>query len=92
MKGLRVQMIGEARYLAKAMDEIHKEIKSTDHHTKAVALQKLTYLNMLQGFDMSWAAFHVVEVMSMPRFCHKKIGYLAASQSFRGYRSIATYN
>jgi len=82
VKGLRVQMIGETRYLTKAMDEIHKEIKSTDHHTKAVALQKLTYLNMLQGFDMSWAAFHVVEVMSMPRFCHKKIGYLAASQSF----------
>lgn len=82
VKGLRVQMIGEARYLTKAMEEIQKEIKSTDHHTKAVALQKLTYLNMLQGFDMSWAAFHVVEVMSMPRFCHKKIGYLAASQSF----------
>eukprot|EP01018_Ginkgo_biloba_P028306 Gb_30646 [translate_table: standard] len=83
VKGLRVQMIGEARYLSKAMDEIHQEIKSTDHHIKAVALQKLTYLNMLQGFDMSWAAFHVVEVMSMPRFCHKKIGYLAASQSFQ---------
>ncbi|GLJ10009.1 hypothetical protein SUGI_0120040 [Cryptomeria japonica] len=83
VKGLRVQMIGESRYLSKALDEIHKEIKSTDHETKAVALQKLTYLNMLQGFDMSWAAFHVVEVMSMPRFCHKKIGYLAASQSFK---------
>eukprot|EP00252_Welwitschia_mirabilis_P010701 TRINITY_DN2413_c0_g1_i2.p1 TRINITY_DN2413_c0_g1~~TRINITY_DN2413_c0_g1_i2.p1 ORF type:complete len:1029 (-),score=200.68 TRINITY_DN2413_c0_g1_i2:5-3091(-) len=83
VKGLRSQVIGESRYLSKAMEEIQKEIKSTDHQTKAVALEKLTYLNMLQGFDMSWAAFHVVEVVSMPRFCHKKIGYLAASQSFK---------
>ena len=29
--------------------------------TKALALEKLTYLHML-GYDMSWAAFHVVEV------------------------------
>ncbi|BBM99513.1 AP-3 complex subunit delta [Marchantia polymorpha subsp. ruderalis] len=82
VKGLRTQMIGEAKYLSKALDEVKKEIKSTDPNTKAVALQKLTYLHMLHGADMSWAAFHVVEVMSMAKFSHKKIGYLAASQSF----------
>ncbi|KAL3699741.1 hypothetical protein R1sor_017763 [Riccia sorocarpa] len=81
-RGLRTQMIGEAKYLSKALDEVKKEIKSTDPNTKAVALQKLTYLNMLQGADMNWAAFHVVEVMSMPKFSLKKLGYLAASQSF----------
>ncbi|KAJ7515731.1 hypothetical protein O6H91_22G025400 [Diphasiastrum complanatum] len=82
VKGLRVQVIGEARYVAKALEETRKEIKSTDLHTKAVAVQKLTYLHMLQGLDISWAAFHVVEVMSSSKFCFKKIGYLAASQSF----------
>ena len=34
------------------------------------------------GYDMSWASFHIVEVMSSPRIHLKSIGYLAASQSF----------
>ncbi|KDQ15558.1 hypothetical protein BOTBODRAFT_281134 [Botryobasidium botryosum FD-172 SS1] len=34
------------------------------------------------GYDMSWASFHVVEVMSSSRIHLKAIGYLAASQSF----------
>lgn len=38
-----------------------RQVKSTDVRTKALALEKLTYLHML-GYDMSWAAFHVVEV------------------------------
>jgi AP-3 complex subunit delta-1 len=36
----------------------------------------------MHGYNMSWAAFSVIEVMSMPRFAHKRIGYLAANQSF----------
>lgn len=35
------------------------------------------------GYDMSWASFHILEVMSSQRFHHKAIGYLAAGQSFR---------
>ena len=31
---------------------------------------------------MSWASFNVVEVMSQQRFTSKRIGYLAAAQSF----------
>ena len=38
-------------------------------------------LDML-GYDMSWASFHVVEVMSSPRVHLKSVGYLAAVQSF----------
>lgn len=34
------------------------------------------------GYDMNWASFHVVEVMSAPRIHLKTIGYLAAAQSF----------
>lgn len=82
VKGLRLQMIGESRYLAKALEEVRKEMKSTDPVIKVTALQKLTYLQMACGTDMSWASFHIVEVMTMPKFSHKKVGYLAAAQSF----------
>lgn len=82
VKGLRLQMIGESRYMAKALEEVRKEMKSTDPIIKVTALQKLTYLQMACGADMSWASFHIVEVMTMPKFSHKKAGYLAASQSF----------
>lgn len=34
------------------------------------------------GYDMKWASFHVVEVMSSPKFHLKSVGYLAATQSF----------
>jgi hypothetical protein len=36
----------------------------------------------MMGYDMSWASFHVVEVMSSPRIHLKSVGYLAATQSF----------
>jgi len=34
------------------------------------------------GYNMEWAAFNVVEVMTTPQFAFKRIGYLAAAQSF----------
>ncbi|KAK3167906.1 hypothetical protein OEA41_004352 [Lepraria neglecta] len=49
---------------------------------KATALLKLIYLEMF-GHDMSWASFHVLEVMSCPKYPQKRVGYLAAVQSFR---------
>jgi len=35
------------------------------------------------GYDASWAAFHIVEVMSSPKFVQKRIGYQSAAQIFR---------
>jgi hypothetical protein len=35
------------------------------------------------GYDMSWAAFHVLEVMSSAKYMQKRVGYLGAVQSFR---------
>ncbi|KAK4690522.1 AP-3 complex subunit delta, partial [Lecanoromycetidae sp. Uapishka_2] len=35
------------------------------------------------GHDMSWASFHVLEVMSCQKYQQKRVGYLAAVQSFR---------
>lgn len=56
-------------------------MQQTDPHIKAQALLKLVYLQML-GYEMSEAAFAVVEVMSQTWFGHKRIGYLAAAQMF----------
>lgn len=49
---------------------------------KATALLKLVYLEMY-GHDMSWASFHILEVMSSAKYPQKRVGYLAAVQSFR---------
>jgi AP-3 complex subunit delta-1 len=49
---------------------------------KATALLKLIYLEMM-GYDMSWASFHVLEVMSSAKYHQKMVGYLGAVQSFR---------
>ena len=49
---------------------------------KATAMLKLVYLEMF-GHDMSWASFNVLEVMSSPKYLQKRVGYLAAVQSFR---------
>ncbi|KAJ7170232.1 Ap3d1 protein [Mycena filopes] len=81
IRGLRANKKDESKFIAKAVDEIRKEIKGEDMELKAGAILKLTYLDML-GYDMSWASFHVVEVMSSPRFTLKSVGYLAAVQSF----------
>lgn len=49
---------------------------------KATALLKVIYLEMF-GYDMSWASFHVLEVMSSTKYLQKRVGYLGAMQSFR---------
>ncbi|KIH43959.1 hypothetical protein ANCDUO_26028, partial [Ancylostoma duodenale] len=41
----------------------------------------LTMLQML-GYDISWAAFNIIEVMASTKYTEKRIGYLAAAQCF----------
>ncbi|KAI0783126.1 Adaptor protein complex AP-3 delta subunit [Abortiporus biennis] len=81
IRGLRANKKDEAKFIAQAMDEIRQEVRSKDMELKAGAVLKLTYLDML-GYDMSWASFHVVEVMSSAKVHLKSVGYLAAAQSF----------
>ncbi|TDL20898.1 Adaptor protein complex AP-3 delta subunit [Rickenella mellea] len=81
IRGLRASKKDESKFIAKAMDEIRQEVRTKDMELKAAAVLKLTYLEMM-GYDMSWASFYVVEVMSSPRFHLKSMGYLAAAQSF----------
>ena len=81
VKGIRASKRDTALYISSCIAEIKSEINSTDPHIKTNALQKLTFLQMM-GYNMSWASFATIEVMSSPRFAHKRIGYLAASQAF----------
>ncbi|KAJ4411216.1 AP-3 complex subunit delta [Didymella pomorum] len=82
IRGLRNHKGSEKEYIADSIKECRQEIRSNDMDLKSTALMKLTYLEMF-GHDMSWASFNVLEVMSSPKFRHKRTGYLAAVQSFR---------
>ncbi|KAG0070082.1 AP-3 complex subunit delta [Linnemannia elongata] len=81
IRGIRQNKKNEQSYIAKEIADIRLELRRNDPDLKAQAIAKLTYLQMM-GYDMSWASFHVVEVMSSPKFLYKGIGYLGAVQSF----------
>ncbi|EAW69412.1 adaptor related protein complex 3 subunit delta 1 [Homo sapiens] len=81
VRGIRNHKEDEAKYISQCIDEIKQELKQDNIAVKANAVCKLTYLQML-GYDISWAAFNIIEVMSASKFTFKRIGYLAASQSF----------
>ncbi|KAF2134057.1 Adaptor protein complex AP-3 delta subunit [Dothidotthia symphoricarpi CBS 119687] len=82
IRGLRNHKGTEREYINESIKECRKEIRSNDMDLKSTALMKLTYLEMF-GHDMSWAAFNILEVMSSPKYRHKRTAYLAAVQSFR---------
>ncbi|ORZ00266.1 adaptin N terminal region-domain-containing protein [Syncephalastrum racemosum] len=82
IRGIRANKKNEQKYITVCLQEIRNEVKSNDIDIKAMAVAKLTYLQML-GYDMSWASFHIVEVMSSPKLLHKRTGYLAATQTFQ---------
>ncbi|OXU26869.1 hypothetical protein TSAR_010610 [Trichomalopsis sarcophagae] len=81
VRGIRNNKENEAKYIAQCMEEIKLELRQDNTAVKANAVAKLTYLQML-GYDISWAGFNIIEVMSSSKFTFKRIGYLAASQSF----------
>ncbi|XP_039286547.1 AP-3 complex subunit delta-1 isoform X2 [Nilaparvata lugens] len=81
VRGIRNNKDNEAKYIAQCIEEIKQELRQENLAVKATAVAKLTYLQML-GYDMSWAGFNVIEVMSSSKFTYKRIGYLASSQSF----------
>ncbi|KAK1968445.1 Adaptor protein complex AP-3 delta subunit [Colletotrichum sublineola] len=82
IRGLRNHKGNEREYIQNSLKECRAEVRGQDMDVKATALLKLVYLEMV-GHDMSWASFHVLEVMSSPKYHQKRVGYLAAVQSFR---------
>ncbi|KAK6617430.1 hypothetical protein RUM43_014439 [Polyplax serrata] len=81
VRGIRNNKDNEGKYIAQCIDEIKQELRQDNVSVKANAVAKLIYLQML-GYDISWAGFNVIEVMSSNKLTFKRIGYLAASQSF----------
>lgn len=81
VRGIRNNKDNEAKYIAQCVEEIKQELRQDNIAVKSNAVAKLTYLQML-GYDISWAAFNIIEVMSSAKFTYKRIGYLAASQCF----------
>ncbi|CAL1271803.1 unnamed protein product [Larinioides sclopetarius] len=81
VRGIRNNKDNETKYIAQCIEEIKEELRQENISVKSNAVAKLTYLQML-GYDISWAAFNIIEVMSSTKFTFKRIGYLAASQSF----------
>lgn len=82
IRGLRNHKGNEREYIQDSIKECRKEVRGSDMDQKATALLKLVYLEMF-GHDMSWASFHVLEVMSCQKYLQKRVGYLGAAQSFR---------
>lgn len=87
VKGIRSHKTDPSSYISQAISESKNELKSTDTFLKAEAIRKLTYIQML-GYNISWASFAIVEVMSQSRFAHKRVGYLAANQSFTEHTDV----
>ena len=81
MKGIRAHKSAPKAFISQSIAECKAELRNVDAFVKAQAVRKLTYLQMM-GYDVSWAAFAIVETMSQARFAHKRIGYLAACQCF----------
>ncbi|XKL64128.1 hypothetical protein PGB90_004214 [Kerria lacca] len=81
VRGIRNNKDNEGKYIAQCIEEIKQELRQENISVKATAVAKLTYLEML-GYDISWAGFNIIEVMSCSKFTYKRIGYLASSQSF----------
>ncbi|KAJ8950778.1 hypothetical protein NQ318_011271 [Aromia moschata] len=81
VRGIRNNKENEAKYISQCMEDIKQELRQDNLTVKSNAVAKLTYLQML-GYDISWAGFNIIEVMSSSKFTLKRIGYLSASQSF----------
>jgi AP-3 complex subunit delta len=79
VKGIRSHKNNPAEYISQMIMECKQELHTTDPYLKSEAIRKLTYLQMV-GYNISWASFSIVEVMSQSKFEHKRIGYLAANQ------------
>eukprot|EP01114_Cavostelium_apophysatum_P002110 TRINITY_DN1183_c0_g1_i5.p1 TRINITY_DN1183_c0_g1~~TRINITY_DN1183_c0_g1_i5.p1 ORF type:complete len:1154 (-),score=375.58 TRINITY_DN1183_c0_g1_i5:267-3728(-) len=89
IRGLRANKKNESVFIGQVLSEIRDELKSNDFAKKSLAISKLTYLQMV-GVDISWASFNVIEVMTQQKFTAKRIGYLAACQSFHEGTEVIT--
>lgn len=66
----------------KALNEIKKELVSTDKNVKVHALQKLIFF-YIQHYDTKWACFHTLEILATCGAPGKRYGYLIGQLQYR---------
>eukprot|EP00002_Diphylleia_rotans_P033947 TRINITY_DN7268_c0_g2_i1.p1 TRINITY_DN7268_c0_g2~~TRINITY_DN7268_c0_g2_i1.p1 ORF type:complete len:978 (+),score=193.82 TRINITY_DN7268_c0_g2_i1:49-2982(+) len=81
VRGIRNNKGNEQKFINQCIAEIKIELKGKDQALKASALQKLLYLKML-NYDISFAHFNAIEIMSSTKFSQKRVGYLASTITF----------
>lgn len=81
IKGLRANKNNEDVYISSCLREIKNELESTNLDVKSGAICKLWYLQMF-GHAMDKYSFHVLVVMTSPKFVHKRPSYSACLTSF----------
>lgn len=82
IKSLRRGQTDRTSLLTTVFSELKEEVKSPDFAVKANAVKKLFVLSS-EGYDMEWASFHILELMSSKVFAQKRTGLICASQCFR---------
>ncbi|KYR00084.1 delta adaptin [Tieghemostelium lacteum] len=88
IRGIRNHKKNETKFINQCIIEIKDELRG-DIYKKTLAVQKLTYIHML-GYNIDWASFNIIEVLSSNKFTSKRIGYLAASQAFSDSTEVIT--
>jgi len=80
VKALR-NSVDEKTFISESTRAMKQDFRSKDEVLKAQRVAQLAYLYML-GYDTSWAAFHIVSIMSHPEFDLQRVGYWAAAVTF----------
>lgn len=66
-------------------------VRNFDYFALFINLTMNFFQLQMLGYDISWAGFNIIEVMSSNKFTLKRIGYLAASQSFHCDSEVPIY-
>lgn len=66
----------------KALNEIKKELVSTDKNVKVHAIQKLIFF-YIHHYDTKWACFHTLEILATCGAPGKRYGYLIGQLQYR---------
>lgn len=71
----------------KALNEIKKELISSDRNVKINAIQKLIFLE-LNNFDIKWASFHTMEILATCGPQGKRFGYTIGQLQYKNNKEF----
>lgn len=87
IKGIRKSNTDKTSFLTTVFSEIQQEIKDSDLVTKTNSIKKL-FILYLEGYDIEWAGFYMLEIISSLKFSQKRTGYLVVSQSLKSTSEV----